>query len=100
MTNERRFSYWRQIRHAAVQLGRGAYLLLRQGALVAWCLGSCLMLTIRVVLRIAWWTICFLTPVPERVGTSGRRRPTGLAIPAFDVMVILFGAATLIGYVW
>ncbi len=100
MTYERRSNNFRQIRQDLSELGHECPVVFRQWGRLAWYAGVCLVLTIRLVLRIAWWTICFLTPISRPAGTAGRRRPTGMAIPAFDVMLLLFGAATLIGHLW
>ena len=100
MTYERRSNFFGHIRQDLSKPVHDCHAVLRQWSLLAWYVGVCLVLTIRLVLRMAWWTICFLTPIPGSVGTAGRRRPTGMAIPAFDVMLLLFGAATLIGHLW
>ena len=100
MTYERRSNFFGHIRQNLRKVGHECHVVLRQWGRLAWYVGLCLVLTIRLVLRMAWWMICFLTPNPGQVGTAGRRRPTGLAIPAFDVMLLLFGAATLIGHLW
>lgn len=100
MTYERRSCYLSQIRHDAAQFGRDCYLVLRQWCLVAWYLAYCVMLTTRLLARIALWTVRMLTPIARPVGAVSqyRQRSTGLAIPAIDVLVVTFGAIVLVSY--
>jgi hypothetical protein len=102
MTNERRFNHVSASRRDGSLSARDIYLVARQWATLAWYLGYCLLLTVRLVFRIVLWMVRALTPVPVAMGPSKwqRRAPTGLAVPTFDVLVIVFGTAALIGYVW
>lgn len=100
MTHERRSDYLCQIGHDASQFGRDCYLVLRQWCLVAWYLAYCVMLTVRLVARIVLWTVRVLTPIPRPVAAESRfrRRSTGLAIPAIDLLVVTFGVIVLVSY--
>ena len=102
MTTERRSTYFGRIRQDAAQFAHDAYVVLRQWCRLAWYLGCCLVVTIRLVLRIILWMVRVLSPIPIPVGTDSRyrKRATGLAIPTFDVMVVVFGAFALVGYLW
>lgn len=102
MKSERRSTNIGEIRQDRPQIRRELYLALRQWCRLAWYLGCCLVMTIRLLLRIVRWTLRMLSPIPIPVGTESRyrKRSTGLAIPAFDVMVIAFGVAIVIGQVW
>jgi hypothetical protein len=101
MENERRSSNFGEIRHDRPQLRRELYLAARQWCRLAWYLGCCLVMTARLLLRIVGWTLRMLIPVPQRVGRQSQfKKRTGLAIPTFDVMVIAFGVAIVIGHLW
>lgn len=102
MSTERRSSNLGQIRHDRSQLRHQAYLVARQWCRLAWYVGCCLVMTFRLLLRIVLWMLRVLSPIPIPVGTQSRyrKRSTGLAIPAFDVMVVTFGAAVVIGHLW
>lgn len=102
MEIERRSSYFGQIRRDAAQFARDAYVVLRQWCRLAWYLGCCVVLTIRLLARVLWWVVRMLMPVPLPVGekSRSRKRSTGLAIPTVDVMVVVFGAFVLVGYLW
>jgi hypothetical protein len=102
MTTERRSSNFSPTRHDAPLLRRQVYLVAKQWWRVAWYMGCCLVMTVKLLLRIVVWMLRVLSPVPISVGTQSRyaKRSTGLPIPAFDAMVITFGAAVVIGHLW
>jgi ABC-type spermidine/putrescine transport system permease subunit I len=84
------------VRQDRPQLRREAYLVARQWCRLAWYAGSCLVMTIRLLLRILRWMVRL-----ERVGRPSQfKQRTGLAIPAFDVMLIAFGVAALVSHLW
>jgi hypothetical protein len=102
MTYERRFRYFDGARHAVKQFARDVYLVARQWVRLVWHLGVCLVLTSRLLVRMIKEIVRVLTPVPWPVGQASRlrRSPTGLSVPTFDLMVLVFGIATVIGHVW
>ena len=57
-------------------------------------------LTIRLLARIILWIARVMTPIPQPVGAESRYRgrPTGLAIPVLDVLVVTFGVVVLVNY--
>lgn len=102
MAYERRSNYLGKIRQEVSQFAREVYLVGRQWVRLAWYFGCCVLMTSRLVLRMILWIVRVLMPIPGTVGPTIRQRrtPTGLAIPAIDLMVLVFGTATLIGYIW
>lgn len=89
-----------QLRHDATQFARDCYLVLRQWCLVAWYVGYCVVLTVRLLARIILWIARVMTPIPQPVGAESRyrKRSTGLAIPVMDVLVVTFGVVALVSY--
>jgi hypothetical protein len=98
MKTERRSTNIGEIRHDRPQLRHELYLVGRQWCRLAWYLGCCLVMTLRLLLRIVQWTF----RKPERVGRQSQfgKQQTGLAIPAFEVVLVTFGVAVLIGQLW
>jgi hypothetical protein len=102
MTYERRTNYFGTTRRDAKHFAHDVYLVGRRWVRLAWHIGCCLVLTSRVLVRVVVWTVRMLMPVPLPVGPTNRQRraPTGLSIPTFDLIVIVFGTAALVGYLW
>jgi hypothetical protein len=102
MTYERRSNYLGKIRHDAKQFAQDVYLVGCQWVRLAWYVGCCVLMTSRLLMRMIFWIVRLLMPVPVAVGPSNRqrRKPTGLSVPTFDLLVIVFGTASLIGYLW
>jgi hypothetical protein len=102
MTTERRSSHFGSTCHDVPQLRHQVYLVAKQWCRVAWYIGCCLVMTVKLLLRIVLWMLRVLSPIPIPVGTQSRyaKRSTGLPIPAFDLVVVTFGAAVVIGHLW
>jgi len=102
MTYVRRSNYLGEIRHDAKQFARDVFLVGCQWVRLAWYVGCCLLMTCRLFMRMIFWIVRVLTPVPVAAGPSNRQRRTrtGLPVPTFDLLVLVFGTATLVGYLW
>lgn len=102
METERRSTKFGKIRHNMARLRHEAYLFARQWWQLASCFGSCLVMTVKLLLRMVRWTVRFLTPIPQPMGRQSqyRKQQTGLAIPTFDLIVVMFGVAVLVSHLW
>lgn len=58
--------------------------------------------TCLLLLRITYRIMRMLMPIPQQPGQISRyrRQPTGLPIPAMEVLLFVFGTVCLVAYVW